>query len=459
MGRTINQNLKNMYINNGLLSYCWKHKLYGEGLKTTDGKSVDVADAGLFDRNHGPRFFNAKLKIDGTLYVGNVLVLNESNDFYGSFPDYRKDSQSIILVVCNRMNGNCIDSNGNYVPILELEIPEQVRRNANALMANGGDILCHSYIMQYNSRLLRHAWFAAMQTEFIEEESSYLKSFYDECGNDLEETFFCAILRAYGFNVNKVTMDLLARNTPLKVLEHHRDDLFQIEAILMGQAGLLTLEPTVQCGVPEKYLEAAMKEGYLPKLRNEWIYLKNKYSMVHEISKLCWYPYGNGGWNYPHVFISTFANWYYSRKMTALSALQIETVDEAMNLFNSHCTPYWENHFMFGADSKKSEKHLSNDRKAWIVVAALVPFLFFWGRQTHDDELCDRAFDFMEWLKTFQTAETKHFKKYGLVPEDAGQALALTHMKNAYCCHQIKADADDRECLRCRFGFQFIKNH
>jgi hypothetical protein len=92
-------------------------------------------------------------------------------------------------------------------------------------------------------------------------------------------------------------------------------------------------------------------------------------------------------------------------------------------------------------------------------MAALVPFMFFWGRLKHDEDLCDRAFDLMDQMKVFSTTETKHFKKYGLVPTDAGQALALTHMKNAYCCQQMKPDSDSRECLRCRFGFQFIKKH
>lgn len=447
-----------MYIDKGLLSYCWKHKLYGEGLKTTSGKSVDIWDAGLFDRNHGSRFFNAKLKIDGTLYVGNVLILDGTSEYYNSFKDYKSESPSVILVVCNFVNGTCIDANGYDVPILELEIPEKVERNVSALMGIGGDILCHHHIMQYTSRLTRHAWLAAMQTEFLEEESSYLKQFYKECGNDLGETFFVALLRGFGFVVNKTTMDLLARNTSLKAMEDCRDDLFQIEAILMGQAGLLTIEPDVQCAVPEKYHKSALNEGYLAKLRNEWLYLKHKFNMRLEISKLCWHPYGNGGWNYPHVIISMLANWWYKR-YSAMAALEIKTAKDAMDFFNTHCTPYWDTHFIFGAESRKQEKHLSDDRKSWLVMATLVPFMFFYGRLNNDEELCDRAFDLMDQVKGFSTTETKHFKKYGLVPEDAGQTLALTHMKTAYCNHQMKPTLDPRECLRCRFGFHFIKNH
>ena len=446
-----------MYIDNGLLSYCWKHKLLGDDLSTTEGRHLVIHDAGLYNKKDGT-FFNAKLKIDNCLFVGNVVVLENASDWYVKRYDQNdKYRNTTLLVVLN--DDSVVLSDGEKIPILKTEIPVKVEQNANLLMSCNGDILCHQHIMQYNSRLLRHAWLSAMQTEFLEEESSYLKSFYEECGKDMEQTFFCAILRAFGFNVCKTEMDLLARNLSLPALEHHRDDLFQIEAFLMGQAGLLTLEPDVQCAVPEKYHKDALNEGYFARLRNEWLYLSHKYTLKGPLSCLCWHPYGSGGWKYPHVIISMLANWYYCRKMDSVSALNVKTAKEAMNLFNTHCTPYWETHFMFGAVSRKSEKHLSNDRKAWLIMAGLVPFLFFCGRLKNDEELCDRAFDFMEQVKTFSTTETKHFKKYGLIPEDAGETLALTHMKTAYCNHQWKPTIDTRECLRCRFGLQFIKNH
>ena len=57
-----------------LLHYVWKHKLFPLApLTTTDGKSVEVVDVGLHNRHAGPDFFNAKVRIDGTLWVGNFL--------------------------------------------------------------------------------------------------------------------------------------------------------------------------------------------------------------------------------------------------------------------------------------------------------------------------------------------------------------------------------------------------
>ena len=52
-----------------LLHYVWKHKIFPlKVLQTTTGEPVEVIDAGLPNTNAGPDFFNAKLKIGGTLW-------------------------------------------------------------------------------------------------------------------------------------------------------------------------------------------------------------------------------------------------------------------------------------------------------------------------------------------------------------------------------------------------------
>ena len=66
-----------------LLHYTWKHRLLPlTELTTTDGRRVEIIDPGLHNRNAGPDFFNAKVKIDGTLWVGNVEIHDRASDWY-----------------------------------------------------------------------------------------------------------------------------------------------------------------------------------------------------------------------------------------------------------------------------------------------------------------------------------------------------------------------------------------
>ena len=60
-----------------LLHYTWKHKLFPPHELVTDkGLKLEIIDTGLPNYNAGPDFFNAKIKIDNILWVGNVEIHN-----------------------------------------------------------------------------------------------------------------------------------------------------------------------------------------------------------------------------------------------------------------------------------------------------------------------------------------------------------------------------------------------
>ena len=66
-----------------LLHYVWKHKLFAlKPQQTTDGKAVEIIDPGLQNIHAGPDFFNAKIKIDGVLWVGNVEIHQQASDWF-----------------------------------------------------------------------------------------------------------------------------------------------------------------------------------------------------------------------------------------------------------------------------------------------------------------------------------------------------------------------------------------
>lgn len=80
-----------------LLHYVWKHKIFPLSLlQTTSGRPVEVIDPGLPNMNAGPDFFNAKLKIDGTLWVGNVEVHTQASDWLLHRHDRDKAYDTVI---------------------------------------------------------------------------------------------------------------------------------------------------------------------------------------------------------------------------------------------------------------------------------------------------------------------------------------------------------------------------
>ena len=100
-----------------LLHYVWKHKLFPlKVLQTTNGLPVEVIDPGLQNPNAGPDFFNAKLKIDGALWVGNIEIHTHSSDWFRHGHHSDKAYDSVILHVVSEADTEITRTNGEQIP-------------------------------------------------------------------------------------------------------------------------------------------------------------------------------------------------------------------------------------------------------------------------------------------------------------------------------------------------------
>ena len=109
-----------------LLHFCWKHKLFPLGqLYTADGQELEIIDVGLHNHNAGPDFFNAKMKIGGTLWVGNVEIHQRSSDWY--LHGHQNDSSynNVVLHVCSKVNREVRTADGRLIPQFQLEVPSR----------------------------------------------------------------------------------------------------------------------------------------------------------------------------------------------------------------------------------------------------------------------------------------------------------------------------------------------
>ena len=263
-----------------LLHYVWKHKLFPlRELETTDGKHVEVIDSGLHNSNAGPDFFNAKVKIDHMLWVGNIEIHDKASDWYLHHHDRDPRYNNVILHVVGEVDTDVQNAQGELLPQMQLDVPQHVSEHYEELIKTDSYPPCYKVIPEL-TQLKVHAWMAALQTERLEQKTEAIRHRVELCGGSWEDAYFVTLARNYGFGINSDVFEQWARVVPLSAVGHHRDNLFQIEAIFMGQAGLLELE-----AVPDYYQQAALNEGYFAKLRNEYLYLATA------TSELSSYPY------------------------------------------------------------------------------------------------------------------------------------------------------------------------
>lgn len=426
-----------------LLHYVWKHKLFPlRELRTSDGMTVEVIDPGLQNRDAGPDFFNAKVRIGGTLWVGNVEIHRKASDWYLHGHDRDSRYDSVILHVAEVIDAEVRNAGGRPVTQLRLEIPTSVSTHYEQLLATDGYPPCHEVVPGL-SRLTVHAWMAALQTERLEQKTAAIRQRVEQCGGAWEDAYFMTLARNYGFGINGDVFEQWAQHVPLSAVGHHRDDLFQVEAVFMGQAGLLEME-----AVPDYFRQEALREGYFTKLRSEYEYLSRKFALTPMDFRL-WRFLRLRPQNFPHIRISQLATLYHQQKTGLSQLVACETVEQLKELLSSNVTPYWETHYTFGSTSSKSEKRLSYGSLNLLMINTAIPMLFAYGRHRSEEALCERAFNLLEQLPPENNHIIRMWQQVGLVVQNAGDTQALIQLKKEYC--------DRKDCLRCRIGYEYLK--
>jgi hypothetical protein len=92
---------------------------------------------------------------------------------------------------------------------------------------------------------------------------------------------------------------------------------------------------------------------------------------------------------------------------------------------------------------------MSAERLNLIVINAVVPMLFAYGRYKGNEVYCDRAFDIIEQCQAEKNAITKHWEQYDIKADRTGDSQVLIQLQREYC--------DKRQCLRCRFAYEFLR--
>lgn len=414
-----------------------------EELATTDGNAVEVIDPGLPNGNAGPDFFNAKVKIGGTLWVGNVEIHDKASDWYAHGHDRDSHYDNVILHIARMADTDAVTSSGKLLPQMELGIPPGIEKRYKELLASDRYPPCRDIIAGL-PRITLRSWMSALQTERMEQKTVAVMRRLEECNGSWEDAYFRTLARNYGFGINGDAFETWAGCVPLLSVAHHRDDIFQIEAVFMGQAGLLDMR-----AVPERHRKKAEDDEYFNRLRGEYRYLAHKFGLTPMDANL-WRFLRLRPQNFPHIRISQLANLYYHRRTGLARLTECATAMEAEELMATQVTEYWKTHYSFGAESGKSEKRLSARSLRLIVINTAAPMLFAYGRYRSDTKLADRALNFLEQLPAEDNCIIRTWKECGMTVDNAGDSQALIQLKKEYC--------DKKDCLRCRIGYEYLKH-
>lgn len=421
-----------------LLHYVWQHRIYPLGtLHTEDGAEVDIIDPGLHNFNAGPDFFNAKVKIGGQLWVGNVEIHERASDWFRHQHQQDAAYNNVVLHVVSVADEQALTLDGKSLPQLVLTVPPEILRNYEELLHEDTFPPCYR-IIPHLPDIKKHAWLAALTAERLEDKTNRLRGYLQRTCNDWERTFFIALARNFGFSVNSETFEEWAFLIEPSAVGKHRDNAFQVEAFFFGQAGLLDDAAVAQ----------ERRDDYFCRLQKEYAFLKHKFSLTpmdfHHWKFLRLRPQ-----NFPHVRLSQLVDLYFRQGVNFSRVLETRNLNSLRSLLRAEATDYWRRHYTFGIDSVENSKQLQNASLDLIIINTVAPLLFTYGKERLDESLCERAFNLLEETRAEHNFITRSWTAAGLPVRNAADSQALIQLKREYC--------EKRDCIRCRFGTEYLR--
>jgi hypothetical protein len=419
------------------LHFVWRLRRFRlTELKTTTGQVIEIVHPGQHNHHAGPDFLDARIRIDGTLWAGNVEMHLRSSEWHAHKHEDDPNYNNVILHVVLEEDVIIRHTDGERIPCLDLRnyLPVGLAKQYLRLLNSEQWIPCQQQLYTV-PEITFNLWLDRLLVERLEERTEELAKRLDRNGGDWEETFYQSLAWGFGLKVNADPFLMLAESLPLKTLLRHKNSLPQIEALLFGQAGLL---------------EEDFTDDYPRQLQQEYRFLKQKYQL-QPLSANHWKFMRMRPANFPSVRIAQWATLLFRTGQLFSKMLVAQNLREMENAFVVELSNYWQTHFRFDKASKKSTKTLGKARIHLLVINIIAPFIFLYGKKRGADIYQERALRLMEAVPAERNHILAEWKALGVNIKQAGQSQALLQLKNSYC--------NEKRCLDCAIGCSILKRN
>lgn len=364
--------------------------------------------------------------------MGIIEIHERSSDWFKHGHHADAGYNSVILHIASEIDTEISRSNGERIPQIQLICPEAVRTNYKELLETDSYPPCYRIIPSLPP-FTAHSWMTALQMERFEQKATLLNEWLKRCQGNWEDAFFITLARNFGFGLNGDAFETWAHRLPFRAVDKHRNDLFQIEAIFFGQAGIL---------------EDSDGDGYYLRLKKEYTYLQHKFGLIPMDASL-WRFLRLRPANFPHIRIAQLACLYHRAYGLLSRIMETETLQGVRDILKGGTSEYWLTHYTFGGSSPSRPKTLSNTSLDLLIINTVVTFLYAYGLHKGNRVLCARAGSFLEELKAENNYITRMWEQCGMKASNAADSQALIQLKKEYC--------DKKKCLYCRIGYEYLK--
>jgi hypothetical protein len=416
------------------LHFVWQFGLFDRNnLKALTGEEIDIITIGQYNSDAGPDFFNARIRINGIEWAGNVELHLRSSDWNKHGHTNDSAYNNVILHVIEEYDINIFNKSGTKIPAIKLQFNKLLLENYLKLYGSVNSIACSRHLPNINADTLG-LFLPSLAIERLEQKTIEIKEKLKASGNNWEDVFYKTLARNFGFRINSLPFAMLADAVPLLALAKQKNNLLQIEAMFFGQSGLL----------PKK-----AEHPYIKSLQAEYAFLKSKFNL-NPLQKDIWKYLRVRPVNFPTVRIAQFAALIHQSTALFSKIMEQESMESVFILFSVTASEYWNTHYSFETPSPDEPKTLGKESLQTIIINTVVPFVFLYGQEKGKEDVSDRAVRFLESLPSENNKIIRLWLDAKAKSKNAMESQALIQLYNNYCL--------THKCLNCQIGTSIIRS-
>lgn len=421
-------------ISERLLQYIWQFQYYNrQVLQTTAGEVLEIIYPGELNRNQGPDFKQARIKINNVLWAGEVELHVCSSAWLQHRHHTDEKYSKVVLHVVYEDDKPIHDTYGNPLPTVMLSgrIPLLLLERYSYWMDLPHNIPCHADINTV-SAIVWQSWQQRLLIERLQQKTEYINQLLAQNGGHWEQVFWQLTCRYFGGPVNAESFEQIAASLPVTLLAKHKLQLHQLEALLLGQAG---------------FLQESFTEHYPLLLQKEYQFLQAKYKLQPVVKSPVFMRMRPP--TFPTIRLVQLAMLVHQSVHLFSKVKEAATVSEMMNLFGVTADAFWNTHFRLTDTSPHQPKKTGKQLIDTVLINVAAPVLFAYGRYVDEAKYGDRALLLLEEIAAEKNNVTNAFMQLGIDNTNAFQSQALLQLKKFYC--------DEKRCLECAVGNAILK--
>ena len=411
-----------------LLHYIWqKHLWSGFEQQTTDGQSIEIISTGQYNTHAGADFSHAHIRIGHQEWIGNVEIHVHASDWYKHRHHIDPAYNNTILHVVCKNDQEVYNSAGEKIIQCELKYPQgqdyitQWMGDAQQMQTPVHLIEC-SQRLKADPALLTEGWKKALLLKRIECKQQSIQQILQITQQSWVHAFYISLAHNFGFHTNGIAFETLAINTPLSCLQKHRNSLFQITALLLGQSGLLNA------------ITAIDEERRV--LWNEYEFLRKKF-MLTPMNPVVWKKARMRPQNAPEIRIRQFAQLIHQEEFLFAELMQARDINKMVEILQPQVsdTPPLQNTPIMGRKSIDI-----------LLINTVLPYQYAYNKlqQKTDNDIIQ----LMEEIPAEDNSIIKQWKQLGQSIHSAADTQALLHLYQNYC--------QPHQCYNCQVGSQIF---